>query len=486
MPLLVSASRLVNFDITDGRCYIRYADWYSHPRIRELLMVKPFLRVLPPDEARELLRVFCSLDLEDVPMTEAVFRVIGEPVKVMEDMPGFDRSTMDGFAVRSSDTFGASESSPALFQIAGEVAMGEMYDVQPSRGQAVRIWTGGALPPGCDAVVMLEQTEELDEQTIEVLKAVAPYENVVRKGEDFKAGETLLKVGRRLRPQDLGLLASVGRRTIRVYRKPSVAIISSGDEIVPIDQNPPPGCMRDVNRHTLTALAREAYADPVWIGIAPDTFDALSSLVNQGLHVSDLVLISGGSSMGSRDLVIEVLESYKDSQILLHGVSVSPGKPLILARVGDTPVFGLPGHPVSAMVCFEQFVVPLIRRLEGETSLKPFFRPALQAFLSRNLSSREGRTDYIRVRLQQNENGILAVPIPGKSGMVSAMVRADGFVRIAADCEGLYKGDQVTVHLLSNWIGDRIETEHLSGHEVAGRSSGDLSETHRSEQLSRD
>lgn len=449
-------------------------------------MVKPFLRVLRPEEVRELLRVFRPLDLEDVPLAEAVYRVIGEPVKLLEDMPGFHRSTMDGFAVRSTDTFGASESSPALFEIAGEVAMGELSDLQPGRGQAVRIWTGGALPPGCDAVVMLEQTEELDEQTVEVLKAVAPYENVVRKGEDFKAGETLLKVGRRLRPQDLGLLASVGHKTIRVYRKPSVAIISSGDEIVPIEQNPPPGCMRDVNRHTLTALVREAYAEPVWIGIAPDAFEALSSSVDRGLHESDLVLISGGSSMGSRDLVIEVLEGRQDSEILLHGVSVSPGKPLILARVGDTPVFGLPGHPVSAMVCFEQFVVPLIRWLEGESSLKPFFRPSLEAFLSRNLSSKEGRTDYVRVRLQQNESRILAVPIPGKSGMVSAMVRADGFVRIAADCEGLYKGDRVTVHLFSNWIEDRIETEHLSGHEIAGRSSRDLSETHRSEQLSRD
>ena len=449
-------------------------------------MVKPFLRVLRPEEARELLRVFRPLDLEDVSLAEAVFRVIGEPVKVMEDMPGFHRSTMDGFAVRSTDTFGASESSPALFEIAGEVAMGELSDLQPGRGQAVRIWTGGALPTGCDAVVMLEQTEELDKQTVEVLNAVAPYENVVRKGEDFKAGEILLKVGRRLRPQDLGLLASVGHNTVRVYRKPSVAIISSGDEIVPIEQNPPPGCMRDVNRHTLTALVREAYAEPVWIGIAPDVFEALSSSVDRGLHESDLVLISGGSSMGSRDLVIEVLEGYNDSEILLHGVSVSPGKPLIVARVGDTPVFGLPGHPVSATVCFEEFVVPLIRRLEGESSLKPFFRPSLEAFLSRNLSSREGRTDYVRVGLQQNGSRLLAVPIPGKSGMVSAMVRADGFVRIAADCEGLYKGDRVIVHLFSNWIEDRIETQHLSGHEIAGRSSSHFSETHRSEQLSRD
>jgi molybdopterin molybdotransferase len=219
-------------------------------------MSKPFLRVLSLDEARELLKKFGSLESEKIPVEESVFRVLGEPVKAREDMPGFHRSTMDGFAVRSVDTFGASESSPALFSIIGEVAMGRVRDIKLERGQAARIWTGGALPDGSDAVVMVEQTQELDEQTVEVLKAVAPYENVVRRGEDYKAGETLLGVGQRLRPQDLGLLAAMGRTTVTVHRKPLVAIISSGDEIVPIDQEPPPGCVRDVNRYTLSAMAR--------------------------------------------------------------------------------------------------------------------------------------------------------------------------------------------------------------------------------------
>ncbi len=447
-------------------------------------MIKPFLRVLAPDQVREILRQFPSLELRELASSEALFRVLGEPIRAEEDLPGFSRSTMDGFAVRSSDTFGAGESSPALLRISGEVAMGEIHELSLGRGEAVRIWTGGALPPDADAVVMVEHTQELDQNTIEVLSAVAPYENVVRKGEDFRASETLLAAGHRLRPQDLGLLAAMGRRTVKVYERPRVAIISSGDEIVPIEQVPPPGCMRDVNRHALSAMALEVHATPVWIGIAPDRLDTLSSLIETALQRSDAVVISGGSSMGSRDLVIDAIRGYEDSELLVHGVSVSPGKPLILATVSGRPVIGLPGHPVSAMVCFEQFVVPLIRRLEGEDVLNPYLRVTVQAFLGRNIPSREGRTDFVRVRLKKSGDRLTAVPVPGKSGMISAMVRGHGHIRIETDCEGLYKGDRVKVHLFSNWIEENLAKEHLFGHEAPGRGSDDIPESSRQERLS--
>jgi len=448
-------------------------------------MDKPFLQVARPEDVQGLLRRFGSLEREDISIADAAFRVVAESVRAEEDIPGFDRSTMDGFAVHASDTFGATESAPALLEVAGEVVMGELPGFELVQGTALRIWTGGALPAGSDAVVMVEQTQELDRRTVEVFKAVAPFENVVRKGEDFQAGEILLRAGHRLRPQDLGLLAAMGRQSIEVYRKPSVAIISSGDEIVPIDQTPPPGCMRDVNRYTLSAMVQEARAQPVWIGIAGDSLKLVSSLIAQGLQAADTVVISGGSSMGSRDLVIEALAGFDDSEILVHGVSISPGKPLILARVGSQAVFGLPGHPISAMVCFEHFVVPLLRGLEGEDALRPFRRTTIHAFLSRNVPSREGRTDYVRVRLESAGDRIVAVPLFGKSGMISSMVRAHGFVRIDADCEGLYRGDQVTVHLFSDWTGDRLEKEHLSGHEAAGGGAGDLFETPQQELLSR-
>ncbi len=448
-------------------------------------MLKPFLRVLAPNQALERIKIFGPTETEQISMTEGLFRVLAEPAISTEDMPGFDRSTMDGFAVRSRDTFGSSEGAPALFQIVGEVSMGEIPNAALKKGEAVRIWTGGALPPESDAVVMIEHTEELGDNALEVLKAVAPFENVVRRGEDFKAGETFFEVGHRLRPQDLGLLAAMGRQTVTVYRKPAVAVISSGDEIIPIDQKPPPGCMRDVNRYTITSLIEEAHANPLWIGIAPDDLDCVSSLIERGLNTADLVLISGGSSMGSRDHVLDAIRSYGDSEILLHGVSVSPGKPLILGRVGQKPIAGLPGHPVSAMVCFEQFIVPLIRRLEGEDVMRPFLRPTCRALLSRNIPSREGRMDFVRVRLQKRNNGLIAIPVPAKSGMISSMVRADGVITIEPDCEGLYKGQEVTVSLFARWTGERREKEHLPRHEDAGRGSGAILESTHQEKLSR-
>jgi len=448
-------------------------------------MHKPFFKVLGPEDARNALRSFKPLETEEVSLDDALFRVAAQPVKAAENVPGFDRSTMDGFAVRSMDTFGATETAPGLLRVKGEVAMGRLLPVKLKRGEAVRIWTGGALPGNADAVVMVEHTEELDSETIEVLKAVAPFDHVVRKGEDFKAGETLLKPGQRLRPPDLGLLAAMGRSAVTVHRKVSVALISSGDEIVPVGTEPPPGCTRDINRHALAACIREAHAHPIWLDIAPDRLDAISSLIARGLNSADLVIISGGSSMGTRDLVIEAIQTHPDAEILVHGVSVSPGKPLIVARVGRQPVVGLPGHPVSAMVCFEQFVVPLIRRLEGEDVAYPFLRPTFQAFLTRNVPSREGRLDFVRVRLSRKEDKFVAVPVPGKSGMISTMVRAHGFVRIEADCEGLYKGDQVTVHLFSRWIEEPLEKEYLSGHEAAAGSARDLFATSQQEQLSK-
>ena len=430
------------------------------------------------------MRRFKHLGTEEVSLDDALFRVVADPVKAGEDWPAFDRSTMDGFAVRSVDTFGATETMPGLFTIVGEVAMGEIPNIKLKRGEAVHIWTGGALPSNADAVVMVEHTEEVGSNTVEILKAAAPFDNVVRKGEDFKRGETLMGAGHRLRAQDVGLLAAMGRPMIRVHLKPSVAVVSSGDEIVPIEDDPPPGCVRDVNRHTLAASIREAHASPVWIGIAPDSLGQVTSMIEQGLRRGDIVLISGGSSMGIRDLVIEAIESFDDSEILLHGVAVSPGKPLILARIGHRPIVGLPGHPISAMVCFEQFVVPLIRRLEGEDVTHPFLRPSIQAILSRNIPSKEGRLDFVRVRLQKTGDGIIAVPVPGKSGVISAMVRAHGCVRIEADCEGLYKGDEVIVNLFADWIEESLEKKHLPRHEAPRRGAGDIFGPSQQEKLS--
>ncbi len=447
-------------------------------------MLKPFLRVVSISEALNKLKQFKTLSSETISLEEASHRVTTRDVISQTDLPCFNRSTMDGFAVRAKDTFGATESSPGLFTIIGEIRMGEIGDITLRKGEAVKIWTGGSLPAGADAVVMIEQTEQVDESTIEVLKAVAPFENVIRKGEDFRTGEKLIEANHRLRPADNGLLAAMGINKLEVFAKPRVAVISSGDEIVPIDQEPLPGCVRDINRHTIIALIKEVGCSPSWMGIASDTLESISNIIDKSLETTDMVLISGGSSMGSRDYVIEAIESHDDSEILLHGVSISPGKPLIVSRIGDKPVIGLPGHPVSAMICFEQFVIPLLRLLEGENSIQPYLRPTIEALLTKNVPSKEGRTDFVRVKLEFHSGTVTAVPISGKSGAISAMSKADGSIIIGEDCEGLYKGDNVVVHLFSNWLGANSETKHIPGYEASARSPRTLFEPSKQEKLS--
>jgi len=447
--------------------------------------MKPFLKTVSSWEALETVQAFRPVRDEEIQTEHAIFRVLSQPVVADEDCPPFDRSTMDGYAVRCIDTFGATESNPALLQVVGECPMGALVEQRLPRGAAMRIWTGGALPPGADAVVMVEHTEAAGPEAIEIFKAVAPFENIVRIGEDFRAGATLLRVGRRILPQDLGILAATGRSRVKVFRRVVAGIISSGDEIVPIECEPPPGCMRDANRYILAGAIDESFACSKWIGLVPDSMSAIVEAIKKGLQECDVVLISGGSSMGNRDLVVNAILSFPDSQILFHGVAISPGKPLIFSRVGDRPVVGLPGHPASAMICYENLVVPLIRRLSGEHTTKPFLRPTVKAVLSRNIASKEGRRDFVRVTLRkEGDNGLHAKPISAKSGMISAMVRAHGFFVIEEGSEGLYKGDEVTIHLFSNGVEDGIEEKHIPGHEDAGGGLEALSRPRPHEQLS--
>ncbi len=435
-------------------------------KLRIIIMLKPFFRVVSLDEAKAGLQIVKPLGAEFAELDGALFRVLAEAIRADQDSPAFDRATMDGYAVRSIDTFGSTESSPSLFNVVGEVPMGEFPKMKLKRGEAVKIWTGGVLPANADSVVMIEYSEDLGGNSLQVLKAVAPFDNMVRRGEDYRKGEVLLNAGLRLKPQDLGLLASLGVTKVKVHRSPKVALISSGDEIVPADQTPPPGCVRDVNRHSLFAGIREVFAEPMWMGLAGDTLKSVSTLIRSGLEQSDVVIISGGSSMGSRDYVVQAISEAPDSKILAHGVSMSPGKPLILGLIDSKPVVGLPGHPISALVCFDQLVVPIIRRLAGEGSLQPFLRPQIRASLTRNVASKEGRLDFVRVKLSRVGDEYLATPFMAKSGMVSAMPRSHAYLKIPVGCEGYYKGRTVTVYLFSNWMGDDFEKEYFSGDET--------------------
>ena len=407
--------------------------------------MREFFRVVSWSEAVAHASSFAVVGGETVSLAEADGRVLLEDIVAPADLPGFRRSTMDGFAVRASSTFGAAIGSPALCEVIGSIAMGQSTDLAVGAGQAARILTGGMLPEGADAVVMVEHTEAIDESTIEVSKSVAPGQNVIDADEDAREGQLVLPAGTRLRPQEAGLLAAMGAAMIRVRRKPIVAILSTGDEVVPPEAELAPGQIRDVNSTTLASMVARAGAIPRLLGIVGDDFEKLSEMCRLAVEDADLLLISGGSSVGSRDLTIEVISQLSDAQILFHGVAIKPGKPTILASVRSMAVWGLPGHVASAMVVFRVLVQPLLRHISGEEPSEVGAR--LSATLSRNVASVHGRVDFVSVRLEKRDTGFVAVPVPGRSGLLKSLVRADGLVAIEQDSEGLEANREVVVHL---------------------------------------
>lgn len=384
-----------------------------------------------------------------VPLSEALGCRIFQDITAPGDVPGFDRSTMDGFAVRARDTFGATEGMPAYLDVAGEVFMGRDAAGSTGPGQAWRIPTGGTLPGGCDAVVMVEHTEDLDERTIGVTRPVAPGENIVRKGEDISAGELIIPGGQVVRPQELGVLAAAGITRVDVEDPLRVAIISTGDEVVDPSHSPGPGQVRDINSYTLYGLARMAGSVPALCGIVGDDYGRLRETMAAGISRSDIILLSGGSSVGVRDVSAGVIESLGSPGILFHGISVKPGKPTIGAVVQGKPVFGLPGHPVSAMVAFALLVEPLIRAgrypLDEEEYLLEF---PVTARITRNLRSAAGREDFFGVILHQEKGQLLADPVLGKSGLIATLSRAGGLARIAPELEGVEAGELVRVKII--------------------------------------
>jgi molybdopterin molybdotransferase len=406
--------------------------------------VKEFFKVKPPQEVLALSGEFSPVATEEVGLAEALGRVLAADLAAEADLPPFDRSTMDGYAVQAADTFGASESVPTLLSVVGEVKMGQEAAFSLARGQAAAIATGGMLPAGADAVVMVEYTQEVAAGQIEVTRSVAPWQHVVRRGEDVSRGKVLLRRGQRLRSQEVGLLAALGKSRLSVFRRPRVAIISTGDEIVPVEQEPPPGKLRDVNSYSLAALAEQEGATPIRLGIVVDTFEDLLESCRRGLEAADMVVISGGSSVGARDFTLAVIRSFEGARLLVQGVALSPGKPTILADVGGKPLWGLPGHVASAMLVFRTLVVPLIRRLAGQGPGAGWQAP-LMARLQRNVASAMGREDWVRVRLKEEGGELWAQPVLGKSGLISTMIAADGLIRIDLNSEGLDKGELVEV-----------------------------------------
>jgi molybdopterin molybdotransferase len=408
-----------------------------------------FFRLQTRQEVLALYDRFAPVGVEEVELAEAGGRVLAAPILAPEDVPGFLRATMDGYAVRARDTFGAGVGAPQYLEIKGEVPMGVAPDRGVGGGETLRVATGAMLPPGADAVVMIEYTAEHPDGTLEVRRAVAPGENVLAPGEDVARGERLFPAGRRLRPQEIGLLAALGITHLQAYQRPRVAIISSGDEIVPLDGKPGPAQVRDSNAYLVAAQVIEWGGLPKMYGIIPDDFSALRKSLAAALGAADLILISGGSSVGVRDLSLTVIQDLPDAEILVHGVALRPGKPTILAALGQTPaipLLGLPGHPASAAVVMEVLGQPLLLRLAGLNDLAPWGR-TVTAGLSRNLAGATGREDYVRVRLRREGATLWADPVLGPSGLISPLVKSDGLVMIPLGVEGLFKGAEVSVQL---------------------------------------
>jgi len=406
--------------------------------------MKEFFRVTELDQVLSYVDLFHPVGVEEVSIFDSVGRILAENVMAAENIPNFNRSTMDGFAIKASSSFGASEANPAYLEIKCSIGMGEKPEISIGPGEAAKIATGGMLPSGADAVVMVEHADFLDDLTIEVYKSVAPGQNVIVEGEDIERFQKILCSGQKIRPQEMGLLAAIGCQRVKVYKKPLVAIISTGDEVLPIHESPGPGQIRDINTHTLFGQIMQAGGMAKTYGIVHDNYQMLYETCKKALDESDMVLVSGGSSVGARDFTIEVLSSLPDSEILVHGITISPGKPTILAKSAGKPFWGLPGHVVSAMVVFESVTRFFLNKMVG---LSPNYHQRFfyKARMTRNIGSAQGRVEFIRVRLKEENGTLWAEPILGKSGLIRTMVEADGLVAVDMNTEGLEKGEEVRV-----------------------------------------
>ena len=425
-----------------------------------------FLTLLPPDEARALLLshlLQTSTASERIDVPSSLGRVLAEDIIAPQPLPDFQRSTVDGYAIRAQDTHGASDSLPAYLRLTGEVPMGDRPAFEVSVGQCALIHTGGMLPEGSDAVVMLEYTQHTGQDEIEIFRAVADGENVIGIGEDVAQGEMVIARGSLIRPAEIGGLMALGVTKVNVVRKVQVGLISTGDEVIEPDRSPRPGQVRDVNSYTLAALIEKAGGVAELYGIVSDDFDVLKDRAAVALAECDLVIITAGSSASTRDMTAEVIRSLGEPGVLVHGINTRPGKPTILGVCSGKAVIGLPGNPVSALVNGYLFVVPVIEKLLG---LLPKPRSTVPARLAVNLSSQAGREDWWPVKLTREGRSqeelqtallgvsaggdakFLAEPVFGKSNLIFTLASADGLLRIPPDATGVSAGETVEVFLL--------------------------------------
>ena len=416
-----------------------------------------FLTLLPPDDARTLLLSHLSqpkIDSQSIAVTSSLGRFIASDIFAPHPLPDFPRTTVDGYAVRARDTFGASDSLPAYLTLVGEVPMGDAPAFEIDTGQCALIHTGGMLPKGADAVVMLEYTQHIvgagsPRPEIEIFKSVADGENLIRIGEDVAQGQLVIPKGTLVRPAEIGGLMALGITSIQTAKKPRVGLLSTGDEVIDPSQTPRYGQVRDINSYTLGALVEKTGGEAIRYGIFSDSFQVLQEAAAKALSECDVIIITAGSSASTRDMTAEVIRTLGEPGVLVHGINTRPGKPTILGVCNGKAVIGLPGNPVSALVNGYLFVVPVIEKLLGAL-LKP--KATVQAKLTVNLPSQAGREDWWPVKLIVNRKSSIvnyeAEPIFGKSNLIFTLASADGLLRIHPDATGLSAGEMVEVVLI--------------------------------------
>ncbi|AEA46280.1 molybdopterin molybdotransferase MoeA [Archaeoglobus veneficus] len=382
---------------------------------------------------------------EEVPLSGAINRVLTRDIIASRDIPPFDRAAMDGYAVRAEDTFGASPENPILLDIVGEIEIGEKPGVEVQKGQAVRIATGAMMPEGSNAVVMIEYTNRVGD-SVEIYKAVTPGENVSLRGEDVKAGEVVLRKKTVLQPQDIGMLAALGMKSVEVY-KPVVAVMSTGNELVePGDGDEEAGKTIDSNRYALIAALKELGCEVVDMGISRDNEEELERTIKTALNKADMVIASGATSVGKKDLLPAVVE--KLGKVVVHGVAIKPGMPTALAIADGKPVIMLPGFPVATLIAFYTFVPRILEHMMGFETIRRKWEKA-RAITAKRIPSSSGMRTFTRVILRESKDGYIAEPVrTSGSGILSSLVRAHGFVIIPEEKEGVEEGEEVEVLLI--------------------------------------
>jgi len=407
-----------------------------------------FRKLHTVEEARQLLKKSYTpkpVGKEEVSLSEVLNRFLAEDVTASVDVPPFNRSTVDGYAVRAEDTFGADEDRPKRLKICGRANVGEKPTVKVEKGLAAEIFTGAPLPSGADAVVMVENTTRKGD-TVLIHESVSKGENVMKAGSDIRRGETVLKKGQRLSSREIGVLAALGIAEVKVHRRPRVAVLSTGAEVVTLGKPLPEGKIYDINAHTLSAAVSECGGEPINVGIVQDKPYQMEAAIHKALHSADVVVTSGGVSVGPMDIIPKVLNTMGKPGVVVYGIAMKPGKPTAIAVIDGKPVFSLPGHPASALLAFHLFVRPTVIAMSGGREEAPNI---VRAVTAAKLFSARGRRTFVTVNLKKDKSGrLIASPVPlGLSGAITTLAKADGFIEIHESRQFIDAGEEVTVQL---------------------------------------